>query len=119
MFAAYALHAEICKVLTDPKRLMIIDALRAGERSVGELAERVGMRLPNASQHLAVLRRAGLIDARREATTVYYRLAEPRIVDACDQIHDIVRNRLGRAPRLAARSRARARAAIRREGRLT
>ncbi len=115
MLAAYALHAEICKVLTDPKRLMIIDALRTGERSVGELAERVGMRLPNASQHLAILRRVGLIDGRREATTVYYRLAEPRIVEACDQIHDIVRSRLGGAPRLGTRARHR-RAAIRREG---
>ena len=100
--ASYALHAEICKVLTDPKRLMIIDVLRGGEKCVGELAEAVGMRLANASQHLSVLRRTGLIEARREATTIYYRLNEPRIVEACDVIHEIVSQRLGHDARLIA-----------------
>ena len=52
----YRLHAEICKVLTDPKRLMLLDTLRGGEQSVGELAAAIGVALPNASQHLAVLR---------------------------------------------------------------
>jgi len=57
----YRLHADLCKVLTDPKRLMLVTALRAGERSVGELALAIGVALPNASQHLAVLRAAGLV----------------------------------------------------------
>lgn len=94
-FARYALYAEICKVLTDPKRLMVLDALRGGEKCVGDLADEIGMRLANASQHLSVLRKAGLIEARREATTVYYRLCEPRILAACDLIHEIVGERLG------------------------
>ena len=92
----YRLHAEICKVLTDPKRLMLLDALRAGDRSVGELAHVIGATLPNASQHLAVLRGAGLVDGTRAGTTVRYRLAEPAIVDACDVIHAIVERRLER-----------------------
>lgn len=92
----YRLHADICKVLTDPKRLMLLDALRGGERSVGELAARLGTTLPNASQHLAVLRGAGLVAGRRTGTTVRYRLAEPAIIDACDVIHAIVERRLGR-----------------------
>lgn len=107
MASGYGLHAEICKVLTDPKRLMILDVLRSGECSVGELAERTDIRLANASQHLGVLRRTGLVDVRREGTTVYYRIAEPAILDACEVIHGIVRSRLGRAPRLARRPRAR------------
>jgi ArsR family transcriptional regulator, virulence genes transcriptional regulator len=90
----YRLHAEVCKVLTDPKRLMLIDALRAGERSVGDLADAIGVALPNASQHLAVLRGAGLVDSRRTGTSVMYRLAEPGIVAACDVIHAIVDRRL-------------------------
>jgi DNA-binding transcriptional ArsR family regulator len=92
----YRLHAEICKVLTDPKRLMLLDTLRGGERSVGELAAEIGVALPNASQHLAVLRSAGLVDGRRTGTTVNYRLAEPAIVEACDIIHAIVTRRLER-----------------------
>ena len=91
--AAFALHAELCKVLTDPKRLMLIDALRHDERCVGELAATIGMSLPNASQHLSVLRHAGLVAARREGTTVFYRLVEPRIADACDLVHQIIADR--------------------------
>ncbi len=91
----YRQHADICKVLTDPKRLMLLDTLRGGERSVGELAVTIGVTLPNASQHLAVLRAAGLVDGRRTGTTVNYRLAEPAITEACDIIHGIVMRRVG------------------------
>jgi ArsR family transcriptional regulator len=93
----YRLHADVCRVLTDPKRLMLIAALRAGERSVGELALEIGAALPNASQHLAVLRTAGLVEGRRVGTMVVYRLAEPAITDACDIISAIVARRVGRA----------------------
>ena len=92
----YRMHADLCKVLTDPKRLMILDALRDGDRSVGDLAETLGIALPNASQHLAVLRNAGLVEGRRAGTTVVYRLAEPTILDACDIVDRIVKRRLGR-----------------------
>jgi DNA-binding transcriptional ArsR family regulator len=97
--AAFQLHAELCKVLTDPKRLLLIDALRHAERSVGELAGQIGMSLPNASQHLSVLRHAGLVAARRQGTTVRYRLVEPRIGDACDIVHQIVADRRAGATR--------------------
>ena len=97
---AFRLHADLCKVLTDPKRLLLIDALRQAERCVGDLAEQIGMSLPNASQHLSVLRHAGLVAARREGTTVRYRLVEPRIADACDIVHQIVADRRAGVSRL-------------------
>jgi len=90
----FRLHAEICKVLTDPKRLMLLAALRDGDRTVGELASAICTSLPNASQHLAVLRSAGLVDGRREGAAVRYRLAEPAILDACDVVSGIVERRL-------------------------
>jgi DNA-binding transcriptional ArsR family regulator len=94
----YRLHAELCKVLTDPKRLMMLDALRDGERSVSELADRIGVTLPNASQHLAVMRHAELVQSRRDGNAILYRLAEPTILDACDIVHGIVERRsTGRA----------------------
>lgn len=100
----YRLHAEVCRVLADPKRLMLLDALRSGERSVGELAAAMGLALPNVSQHLGVLRGAGLVEGRRAGTTIRYRLSEPAIVEACDVIQRIVGMRLagrsdGRGPR--------------------
>jgi DNA-binding transcriptional ArsR family regulator len=90
----FRLHAEMCKVLTEPKRLMILDALRHGGRSVGDLAAAIGVTLPNVSQHLAVMRASGLVEGRRAGTTITYRLAEPTIVEACDVIHRIVERRL-------------------------
>jgi ArsR family transcriptional regulator len=90
----YRLHAALCKVLTDPKRLMLLDALRISERSVTELADAIGVALPNASQHLAVMRSAGLVESRRAGTTIFYRIAEPAIVDACDIVHRIVERRI-------------------------
>jgi len=96
----FRLHAEICKVLTDPKRLLLLASLGDGDRTVGELAAVIGTSLPNASQHLAVLRSAGLVDGRREGASVRYRLAEPAILDACDIVGAIVERRLAthRAP---------------------
>jgi ArsR family transcriptional regulator, virulence genes transcriptional regulator len=96
------LHAAICKVLTDPKRLLLLQALRGADRTVGELAAAIGASLPNASQHLAVLRAAGLVEGQREGASVRYRLAEPAILDACDIVEGIVDRQLGtRAPRTA------------------
>jgi ArsR family transcriptional regulator len=100
----YRVHAELCKVLTDPKRLMILDALRHEERTVGELAEAIGVTLPNASQHLAVMRNAGLVEGRRVGTTVIYRLAEPTIVDACDIVQRIVARKVASRPAPPTRS---------------
>jgi ArsR family transcriptional regulator len=92
----YRLHAELCKVLTDPKRLVLLDALRSGDRSVGELAATIGSTLANTSQHLAVMRGAGLVEGTRDGTTVRYRLSEPAIVAACDIVQGIVARRLAR-----------------------
>lgn len=92
----YRRHAELCKVLTDPKRLALLDALRTDDRSVGELAEAIGATLANTSQHLAVMRSAGLVEGHRDGTTVRYRIAEPAITAACDIVHGIVDRRLAR-----------------------
>lgn len=97
----YRLRAEVCRVLTDPKRLMLLDMLRDRERSVTELAAEIGCTLANASQHLSVLRSAGLVGTRRQGTTVHYHLAEPEIVAACDVIQRIVGRRMGLVETLA------------------
>lgn len=90
---AYQRHADICKVLTDPKRLMILDALRGREMAVGAIAEELQINLANASQHLGILRSAALVTGRRSGTSVLYRLTEPKIAEACDIIDAIVRSR--------------------------
>lgn len=99
--ALYERQARICQVLADPKRLRLLDALRDGERSVGELAGLLGASYPNVSQHLNSMRDAGVVATRKEGTTVWYRLAYPRIIEACDIVHEILREQLDDAAKLA------------------
>ena len=95
------LQAELCKSLSDPKRLRIIQELRAGERSVSELAGILGLKQSNTSQHLAVMRKIGVIIPRKAGSTVYYRLADDRIAAACDLVHEVIATQLSRNHRLS------------------
>jgi DNA-binding transcriptional ArsR family regulator len=83
--------AAVGRALADPKRLCVLESLAAGELSVGDLSTRVGCQVPNMSQHLAVLRSAGLVATRREGSTVFYRLADPRVLEAYRLIQTIAR----------------------------
>lgn len=67
--------SELLKALSSRHRLLIICQLVDGERSVGDLAEFLGLRDSTVSQHLALLRKDGLVSARREAQTIYYSIA--------------------------------------------
>ena len=91
---AYELQASICKVLADPKRLHILHLLAEGECSVGELAEKLGVRQANASQHLTLMRERGIVATRREGRTIYYRLANPTILQACTIMHQVLLDQL-------------------------
>ena len=75
-------YAAISRALADAKRLCVIELLATGERSVSDLSREASCQVPNMSQHLAVLRSAGLVASRREGSTVYYRLSDPRIMEA-------------------------------------
>ena len=81
----------IGRALADPKRLCVLESLAIGELSVSDLSNRVGCQVPNMSQHLAVLRNAGLVTSRRDGNTVLYRLADPRVLEAYRLIQDIAR----------------------------
>ena len=95
------LQAELCKSLSDPKRLYIIQELRAGEKTVSELAEILGLKQSNTSQHLAILRKIGVISPRREGNTVYYQLTDTKIAEACDLVHDVIAEQLRNSQRLS------------------
>ena len=97
----FYLQAELCKSLADPKRLMIIHELREGERSVGELAESLGLKQSNTSQHLAVMRKAGIVKSRRDGSTAYYSLVSPKIAEACDLVRGVIADQLQRNQTLA------------------
>ena len=90
------MQAELCKSLADPKRLMIIHILRDGSSSVNELANALGLKQSNTSQHLGVLRKAGIVATQRTGNTVHYRLAAPQIALACDLVRQVIAEKLGR-----------------------
>jgi len=97
----YELHATICKALAHPARLKVLDLLREGEECVCRLAPQVGVTESNLSQLLAALRRAGLVEARREGRAIYYRVADRRTFQVLDQMRAILADRLTRANTLA------------------
>lgn len=84
-------YAAVGRALADPKRLCVLETLAAGELSVSDLSTTVGCQVPNMSQHLAVLRSAGLVQSRRDGSTVYYRLADVRVLEAYRLIQILAR----------------------------
>jgi ArsR family transcriptional regulator len=79
--------AEFLRSLASEHRLLILCALAEGERSVGELADLLGIAQPNASQHLFKLKSEGLVAARRAGQTIYYRLASNHVKPIIAHLH--------------------------------
>lgn len=97
------LHAEVCKIFSHPKRLQIIEALSGGELTVSEVVGRLGIPKANVSQHLAVLRQKRVVTTRREGLNIYYRIANPKIIQACDLMRQVLVEQLEEGERLAKR----------------
>ncbi len=92
------LHARVCKALADGKRLLIINELRDGPRTVGEVVAALGISQANASQHLSVLRDRRIVTARRSGSNVYYSLTSLKIIEAIDLLCEFMAERPGGVP---------------------
>ena len=86
----YLYHAEMCKVFSHPKRLELINILRDKEMSVGELSQRLGLAIGNLSQHLAMMRQRHVLASRKRGNVVYYRIANPHLLEAFDLLREIM-----------------------------
>ena len=86
----YKLKAELCKTFAEPRRLIIIQELRDGEKSVSDLQAAMDIPQSTVSRHLAILRDKGVVQARRDGTNIYYRLTNLKICEACDIVHEIL-----------------------------
>ncbi|MDA8387557.1 MAG: metalloregulator ArsR/SmtB family transcription factor [Nitrospiraceae bacterium] len=86
----FEIQAEICKTIASPKRLEIINALKAGEKSVTELVDILGVPKANVSQHLAMMRHKGILKTRREGVNVYYSIANPKVIEACGLMREVM-----------------------------
>ncbi len=89
----YELHARVCKAIADGKRLLILNELRDGPQTVGELAATLGIPQANTSQHLAVLRDRGIVTARRSGSNIYYALTSQKVIQAVDLLYEFMTER--------------------------
>jgi DNA-binding transcriptional ArsR family regulator len=100
----YRLQADALKTLASPKRLEIVHLLADGPREVSRLAEDLGISQPNVSQHLALLRSAGVVEAERDGREVRYRLSDPEIIAACETMRGVLIRRISRISQAATRT---------------
>ncbi|MBS3085965.1 winged helix-turn-helix transcriptional regulator [Candidatus Pacearchaeota archaeon] len=96
----YEIHAEICKTLSNPVRLEIINLLRNKKRNVGELVNLTKISQSTISQHLTILRQKNLVLTKRNGKNIYYSLAYPEMIKACDIMRDILFKQLKKNEKL-------------------
>jgi DNA-binding transcriptional ArsR family regulator len=95
------LQAEVLRVLANSSRLELLHLLARGPTEVGRLAALIGASQPNVSQHLAILRSAGLVEPDRHGREIRYRLTDPDVLRACEVMQGVIRRRIERLAGLA------------------
>jgi ArsR family transcriptional regulator len=90
----FELQADICKTFSNPKRLEIINLLKEKEMSSSELMQMTGLSKVNISQHMNILKSKGVVLTRREGVVLYYRIANPKIVQACTLMREVLMEQL-------------------------
>jgi rhodanese-related sulfurtransferase len=100
--ALFDAFARAAKALASGRRIELLDVLANGERTVEALADQAGLSVANTSQHLQILRQAGLVTSRREGTSVHYRLAGPEVFEFWRALRTLAASRLAEVERLAA-----------------
>jgi len=98
------LQADVLKALAHPRRLQIMRRLDEGPCEVGALALELGVSQPNLSQHLAVLRTTGLVEAVRDGREIRYQIADPEVITACLIMRRVLERRIARLANLSAPS---------------
>jgi ArsR family transcriptional regulator len=92
-------QAEIAKILANPTRLRILSRIGPGEVAYGALLRDLGVSKTNLSQHLAILRKGGVVTARRDGIHAYFRLSFPEITDLCSAMRGILARHLAESGR--------------------
>jgi ArsR family transcriptional regulator len=90
----HRLKAEFFRTLGHPARVRVIGLLKGGEKTVGQLQAELGIDSSGASQHLAAMRRAGILEARKEGTSVHYSVRDPRIFQMMESARQVIGSHL-------------------------
>jgi DNA-binding transcriptional ArsR family regulator len=94
--------AERFRVIGEPMRIRLLDALRDGEATVGELTARLGASQQNVSKHLGVLHQAGIVSREKQGTSVLYSIADDSVFDLCEQVCGGLRQQVSELDQLLA-----------------
>ena len=97
----YEIHADICKVLSNPTRLEILNLLRDGEMSVTELIKKTKLNQANISQHLSIMKSKWIVISTRKGKNINYKIKNPKIIKAFDIIRGVLAERLNEDNRIA------------------
>jgi ArsR family transcriptional regulator, virulence genes transcriptional regulator len=98
----YRLQADLCRVLAEPTRLKLLSLWGERPRAVKELVEATGERQAKISQHLTIMRKLGIVRTQQVGTEVHYRLADPRMLEACRITREVLLQQLTQQASLAA-----------------
>jgi len=93
----HQVKAEFFRTLGHPARVRVLELLRDGEMTVGDLQAELGIDSSGTSQHLGALRRQGILEARKEGTSVYYRVRDPRVFQVLESARQVIGSRLEEA----------------------
>lgn len=96
----FEMQAKVCSALGHAKRIQIIDLLQQGEKTAGRLAKEMGVSKANLSQHLTVMKNNNLVQSRRDGVSVYYRIANPKIVSACLLMREVLLDQLEKTTKI-------------------
>ena len=97
----YEMHASICQIMANAKRLEIISLLGNTELTVSDLADKMEIRMANLSQHLSIMKAKGILKSRREGVSIYYRITNPKVVQACKLMRDVMMEQIREKGRLS------------------
>jgi ArsR family transcriptional regulator, virulence genes transcriptional regulator len=97
----YELQAEVSKTMAHPLRLVILHCLKDSEKTVNDLTQITGASQSNVSQHLALMRQRQIVKTRKAGSNIYYRVASPKISQACDMVREVLMEQLNQKQEIA------------------
>ena len=96
----FEIQAELCRAMATPLRIEIMHLLRDGPLSVNDIASAANNSQATISRNLATLRNAGIVDAHREGNRIFYHIANPKLMSACDLMREVLTEQFGKGSKL-------------------
>ena len=100
-YELFELQAELCQMMANPNRIAIVERLGGGDQGVGSIAEALGTSISAVSQHLRTMKDKGVVVNRKEGQTVYYHLKNPKLIEGCHIMREVLLEEMESRGRMA------------------